>query len=148
MTDGGMWYTADGKVMKRFGPDDSDGLKLLRKFFPDWTVDFITADFRGWAITSARIEVDMGCRLWLMREDERVDLFKKQWPTCHRDTIFIGDGMFDAPILQMCLYGIAPRDAAPVAIAVADWITECKGGNRAVAEACLHIMERAKEMDW
>ena len=32
MTNGQLIYTANGKTMKVFGPDDHDGLSLLKKF--------------------------------------------------------------------------------------------------------------------
>jgi len=32
MTTGHMLYTENGKTMKVFGPDDHDGLSLLKKF--------------------------------------------------------------------------------------------------------------------
>ncbi len=32
MTNGQFTYTKEGKIMKNFGPDDHDGLSLLKKF--------------------------------------------------------------------------------------------------------------------
>ena len=35
------FYTAEGKFMKSFGPDDNDGLSLLKEFIE---IRFITGD--------------------------------------------------------------------------------------------------------
>ena len=134
--------------MKRFGPDDHDGLKMLQRELPDWEIDFISADQNGWAITERRIQHDMGYRLHLIPEEDRAPAFARLWPNAAQDVIFIGDGMFDAPLLQSCFYGIAPRDAAPIARAMAVYVTQSLGGNRAVAKACLHIIQTAKEDGW
>ena len=39
-------------------------------------------------------------------------------------------------------YALAPANADKMAIAHANFVTERSGGNRAVAEASLHIMEK------
>ena len=32
LTDGGFYYSSEGKVLKKFGPDDNDALKLLEPY--------------------------------------------------------------------------------------------------------------------
>lgn len=44
MTNGQFIYTADGKAMKIFGPDDNDGLSLLK---PHIDIRFVTGDKKG-----------------------------------------------------------------------------------------------------
>ena len=44
MTTGHFAYTANGKTMKIFGPDDHDGLSLLKKFIE---IRFVTGDKNG-----------------------------------------------------------------------------------------------------
>ena len=39
MTDGRFYYSADGKIMKSFGADDSDALGLLRNYL---NIEFLT----------------------------------------------------------------------------------------------------------
>ena len=48
LTTGQFLYTAEGKVMKVFGPDDHDALMLLRRHLP---VHAVTGDRRGMPIT-------------------------------------------------------------------------------------------------
>jgi len=39
-------------------------------------------------------------------------------------------------------YSIAPANSDEKAIEMADYVTKRSGGDRAVAEACLHILEK------
>ena len=41
LTDGTFYYSEKGKIMKKFGPHDSDGLKLISDLIK---VEFISAD--------------------------------------------------------------------------------------------------------
>ena len=62
LTDGGFYYTTEGKVMKKFGADDNDALSLLR---PYMDIIFVTGDKRGFEISSKRIN-DMHFELELV----------------------------------------------------------------------------------
>ena len=56
MTTGQFAYTAEGKSMKVFGPDDNDALSLLKNLID---IRFITGDKNGIEITKRRIVDDM-----------------------------------------------------------------------------------------
>jgi 3-deoxy-D-manno-octulosonate 8-phosphate phosphatase (KDO 8-P phosphatase) len=53
----------------------------------------------------------------------------------------MGDSYLDVPILEAVGYGIAPASAAKGARLAASYVTEGRGAERAVAEACHHILE-------
>ena len=54
--------------------------------------------------------------------------------------IYMGDGIFDHYAKEVA-YSIAPSNADENAKRQANYVTKRSGGNRAVAEACLHILE-------
>ena len=54
----------------------------------------------------------------------------------------MGDGIFDHFVFQKIGYSIAPGNANSLAKKYANFVTTCNGGDRAVAEACLHILEK------
>ena len=58
------------------------------------------------------------------------------------NVIYMGDGIFDHFVMQKVGYSIAPSNADRLAKKNADYVTERKGGDRAVAEACIHILEK------
>ena len=137
MTTGQFLYTAEGKVMKVFGPDDNDGLSLLRQYLE---IRFVTGDKKGFPISSKRIVDDMKYPLDVVSTIRRVDWIRELYPL--ERVIFMGDGIFDHYVMREVGYAIAPANADALAKQAAHYVTERSGGDRAVAEACLHILEK------
>ena len=133
MTTGQFLYSADGKTHKIFGPHDADGLKLIKDKL---NVVFITADKKGLPISKKRIK-DMGFKIELVPEADRYAWFKKRFG--FENTVFIGDGIFDAPIIKDCRFGIAPANARIEAKKWADYVTPSKSAEGAVCDACIKI---------
>jgi 3-deoxy-D-manno-octulosonate 8-phosphate phosphatase (KDO 8-P phosphatase) len=137
MTTGHFLYTSDGKVMKIFGPDDNDGLSLLKN---NIEIRFITGDKKGFPISKKRIVDDMKYPLDIVSTIRRIEWIKARYPL--NKVIYMGDGIFDHYVMREVGYAIAPANADRLAKQHADYVTERKGGDRAVAEACLHIMAK------
>lgn len=137
LTDGTFYYSEQGKIMKRFGADDSDALSLLVPFLE---VRFVTGDKRGFGITSKRIVEDMKMPLDLVSTIKRCEWIAERYAM--EDVIYMGDGIFDHYVMKEVGYAIAPANADRNALSCADYVTKRPGGDRAVAEACLHIMEK------
>jgi len=136
MTNGQFLYSSDGKVMKIFGPDDNDGLSLLKPFLE---IRFVTGDKKGFAISKKRIVDDMGYSLDTVSTIHRIDWIEQQFDA--KNVIYMGDGIFDHYVMKKVGYSIAPANADHLAKQHAHYITQRSGGDRAVAEACLHILE-------
>lgn len=135
-TDGKFHYTVDGKVMKTFGDADADALSLLQGRLH---VHMVTGDKRGFPITKKRIHDDMGHPLDLVSTFQRID-----WIRTHYDpatTIYMGDGIYDPLVFKHVAYGIAPANAFFHTKPHANYITQARGGEGAVAEAVLHVLE-------
>lgn len=137
LTNGQFFYTNKGKEMKVFGPDDNDGLSLLSESLE---IRFITGDRKGLEISRKRIVDDMGYKLDLVSTIRRTQWINENYSL--NSVIYMGDGIFDHYVMKEVLYSIAPSNADKNAKAYASFITERAGGDRAVAEACLHILER------
>jgi 3-deoxy-D-manno-octulosonate 8-phosphate phosphatase (KDO 8-P phosphatase) len=133
MTTGQFLYSEKGKAYKIFGPHDADGLKLIRDKV---NIFFITADKKGFAISKKRID-DMGYSLELVSEENRLQYFRDKFG--FENTIYMGDGIFDVPILKACRFGIAPSNARIEAKRAADFVTIPKSGEGAVCDACIKI---------
>lgn len=136
MTDGKFYYTSEGKALKAFGPDDHDGLSLLKDHLE---IVFVTGDKRGFDISKARIVDDMKMPLELVSTIKRIDWIRSRWDP--RSVIYMGDGIFDHYVFKEVAYSIAPANADEFARVSASYVTRRPGGDRAVAEACLHILE-------
>ncbi len=136
LTDGGFYYSESGKVMKKFGADDNDALSLLRPYLE---IVFVTGDKRGFKISEKRI-LDMHFELKLVSTIKRIEWIKANYDPAK--AIYMGDGIFDHYVMKEVGYSIATANSDEHAKAFADYITKRSGGDRAVAEACLHIMEQ------
>lgn len=138
LTDGQFYYTAEGKVMKSFGPDDGDALLLLKPYL---NICFVTGDKKGFAITKKRVETDMKFPLHQVSTFERVKWLEDSGMK-PEETIYMGDGIFDAMVFEKVAYSVAPANAFYATKKKADFVTHSRGGDSAVAEACLHIAEK------
>jgi 3-deoxy-D-manno-octulosonate 8-phosphate phosphatase (KDO 8-P phosphatase) len=135
LNDGMLYWGVDGKPFKAFGNYDHDGLKLLRDHL---AIEFVSADENGYGITHNRIVEHMKFPLTMVKEKDRLDfVLKKGNP---EETIFMGDGPYDAKIFPHVGLSIAPAQAWKTAIENADYVTDREGGKGAVMEACVHIM--------
>ncbi len=137
LTTGQFLYTSEGKFSKVFGPHDNDGIKLLSKFIP---IQAISADHRGFHITKKRVGEDMGLQLDLVSEGSRLAWLKNNFELSH--VVYMGDGIFDAEIFDHVGYSIAPANAFYLARDKAHYVTQTRSGEGAVAEACLHIIDK------
>ena len=137
MTTGQFLYSELGKQFKIFGPDDNDALGLLKPFME---IRFVTGDKKGFSISYRRIKIDMKFEIDLVSTVKRIDWIKELYDP--KDVIYMGDGIFDHYVMKEVGYSIAPKNSDKTAKEIANFVTERSGGNRAVAEACLHIMEK------
>ena len=137
MTNGQFFYSETGKQMKIFGPDDNDGLRLLNQYIK---IRFVTGDRKGFPITTKRIKEDMKFDLDLVSTIKRIDWIKEHYNP--KEVIYMGDGIFDHYVMKEVGYSIAPANSDKIAKSHANFVTERSGGDRAVAEACLHIMQK------
>lgn len=137
LTNGKFYYTEAGKVMKVFGPDDNDALSLLQPYLP---IRFVTGDKKGFPISKKRIVDDMGFELDLVSTIRRIEWIKERWKP--EQVIYVGDGIFDHYVFKYVGYSIATANADEYAKKTADYVTRRAGGDRAVAETCLHILQR------
>lgn len=135
MTTGQFAYTVEGKAFKIFGPDDHDGLLLLRELLP---IHFISGDRKGFEITRRRISDDMKFPLDLVSTIDRVSWISSHWTA--ESVIYMGDGLMDLAVFDVVGYSICPANGFYLARERASFVTRHSGGDRAVAEACVHIL--------
>ena len=137
MTTGQFIYSSKGKMFKIFGPDDNDALSLLKPFL---NIIFVSGDKKGFSISKKRIVSDMGYELNLVSTIKRFEWINSNFNP--QEVIYIGDGIFDHYVMRSVGYAIAPQNADLLAKKSANYITKRNGGDRAVAEACLHILKK------
>jgi 3-deoxy-D-manno-octulosonate 8-phosphate phosphatase (KDO 8-P phosphatase) len=132
LTCGGHYYSKEGKIIKRFGGNDADALKVLREKFVD-NIIFITSDKIGFDISKRRID-DMGYQLiFVGRKEDRI----KYLSSLDGDTIFIGDGIFDSEAYGSVKTSFCLKDSTPQAKRKATYILPTTAGNNVFS----HLLE-------
>ncbi len=61
---------------------------------------------------------------------------------------YMGDDIFDLPVMRYVGLGAAPADAYPLVKEGADWVSDCPGGHGAVRELIDLIVKARGEWDW
>jgi 3-deoxy-D-manno-octulosonate 8-phosphate phosphatase (KDO 8-P phosphatase) len=137
LTDGKFYYSKEGKEFKSFGPDDHDALKEIQERLE---VVVVTADALGFEISQRRVEQDMGIKLFLVNAKERANWIHDNYPNHYK--IYMGDGYYDEQVFKTVDLAIAPSNALKHTQQMAHHVTSRSGGDRAVAEACIYILEK------
>ncbi len=139
LTDGRLYYGADGEALKVFNTLDGHGLKKLAA--SGVTLALITG--RDTPMV-ARRAAELGIQHVIQgREDKGValaDLAASLGVTA-RETGYAGDDEPDVPALQWAQIAFAPASGHDCARAAADHVTRARGGEGAVREICDALLE-------
>lgn len=137
-TDGGMYYTADGDVMKKFSVRDGWGLSFLRRNGVE--VAIMTGE--DTPIVKRRAEKLKIDRCYLGVKD-KLSLARQ---VCEEigiglhETAFIGDDLNDVPLLREVGFSGTPANASDYVQRYAHYVTRLCGGSGAFREFAERIL--------
>ncbi|MGE5682548.1 MAG: KdsC family phosphatase, partial [Bacillota bacterium] len=123
-TDGGLYYSADGMVMKRYNVKDGMGVNRLRDRGIETGIvsgdksDIITA--RG-----NRLKLDL-IYIGIMDKKLALDEICAKRNLSYENIAFIGDDVNDISIISNVGLSAAPADAVEEILEIADYICERK----------------------
>lgn len=148
MTDGGLYYTDDGHISRKYNVKDGVGIK--RAMDAGIQIAIISAGVSGSVLERARtlgiVHVFTGV------EDKRdvLETLCDELGIGLEEVAHIGDDLNDIPLLDAVGCPIAVADAQPEAWEAALIITEQVGGNGAIREICDALVKSRKEAgeDW
>lgn len=134
LTDGGLMFSAEGEVLKRFHTLDGHGIKLLQKAG-------ITP-----AVVTGRDSAPLRLRLQQLGVEHAVFGTEDKLPAAERilqtlgcdwsQVAAMGDDWPDLPVMGRARLACAPRNAQAEVLHRAHWITPSLGGHGAVRELC------------
>lgn len=142
MTKPYFMYTRFGKKAKFFSADDKEAVLIAAEYFQ---IKFITADKRGYRISKKRIIKDMNCNLDLVNSKNRLSWIENLGDIS--ETVYIGDSFTDISIFKEVGISYCPSDASIFLKPHATKVLLSKGGERAVAEACLNLLADINVID-
>lgn len=140
LTDGGMYFTENGLVMKKFNVKDGMGsVKLREKGFE---VGIITTDTSPMAkIRSERLNQEhIIIGTWEKKKAAEEICSKKGLSL--ENIAFIGDDVNDLELLKAVGFSAAPKDAVPQILDCVDYVCKKKGGDgcfREIADMLLYV---------
>ncbi len=134
LTDGKLWYAADGSELKAFCSLDGAGMKRLMA--NDVEIGVITA--RRSHVVSVRT-AELGIVHVYQGQDQKLDCYEhlisalKLTPD---QVCYTGDDIVDLPVMLRVGLSVAPANAHPSVRDRAHWRTRLRGGEGAAREVC------------
>ena len=138
LTDGGIYFSDNGREVKKFNVKDGLGLSFMAK--TDITVAIITG--RNSPIVSERMK-SLGITHVYQGRMNKIETYNNLLEALKllpQQSAYVGDDVIDLPIMKNCGLPIAVADAHETVIEVAQWITKKNGGQGAGREVCDLIM--------
>ncbi len=132
MTDGGLYYSADGVELKRFHAHDGYG--IVRALEHGLQIGIISG--RTSPVVEARARVLNITDVIQGSIDKVAGLrtLQQKYGFADEEFAFIGDELFDLPLLRLVGFSAAPRNARKEVKREVDYVTVMNGGDGAVRE--------------
>lgn len=144
LTDGRLYYGAQGEALKVFDVRDGHGIRMLLAN----GVDVALLSARRSEIVAARAR-ELGIPRAVQGAADKADAFGALLTESGLDAEqagFIGDDLPDLPVLRIAGFAATVADGREELKAVAHWIAPCAGG-RAAARALADFVLDAKGID-
>lgn len=151
LTDGGIYYDANGNEIKRFDVKDGLGIKVAM----ETGLEFAILTGRQSPMVRRRAE-ELGIQFFLEGVQKKAPALMKlseERGVPLDEMAYIGDDWNDLPAMMLTGFKACPADAAEEIKAVADYISISPGGHGAVRECLRKLLkeriewkDRAKEL--
>lgn len=134
LTDGSLYFSADGETLKRFHTLDGHGLKLLQR--AGITPAVVTG--RDSPALRRRLEALGVTHVRYGTEDKRpaAEAILAELGLDWNQAAAIGDDWPDLPVLRRCAFAAAPPAAQADVLAAVHHVTRAAGGQGAAREFC------------
>ena len=133
MTDGGMFFTANGDEQKKF--NTKDGMGILHSSKKGIEIGIISSGFSD-QIVKKRAEM-LGIKNCYVGRDSKIDILD-QWiqekKLSYDEVAMIGDDINDLSVMNKIGFSACPSDSVNEVKAICDVILQKKGGTGCVRE--------------
>ena len=134
LTDGRLYFGADGETLKVFDVRDGAGLVAVQRA----GISVAIVSGRNSPAVDRRA-AELGIRLVRQGATDKaheLETLAARLGAAREEVACVGDDTPDLPMLRRAGLAIAVADAHAEIIAAADWVTTRKGGRGAVREVC------------
>lgn len=134
LTDGGLLFSGEGEVLKRFHTLDGHGLKLLQQ------AGITPAVVTGRDSPALRLRLhNLGVTHARFGTEDKVpaaEAILGELGLPWAQAAAMGDDWPDLPVMRRARFACAPANAHAEVLAMADWVTPRQGGDGAVRQFC------------
>ena len=139
LTDGRLWYTADGKELKVFHAFDGHGVKMLAE---GGVRCAILSGRKAPAVTRRAKELGIDLvRQGIAAKREEFERMLKRLRLDAEAAGYMGDDVVDLPVLRICGFACAPREAPASVRESVHYVCSAPAGAGAVRELCEFILQ-------
>ena len=138
-TDGGLYYTTDGLVMKRFQVKDGMGVNLARE--KGIEVAIISGDASDIAvIRGQRLKIELIYNNIHEKKDVLDEICRLR-NLKYEEIAFIGDDVNDISVLECVGFSASPKNGVKAVTSIVDYVCTKNGGEGAFRELVELIIE-------
>ena len=140
LTDGGLYYTKDGDVMKRFHVRDGMGVTLLRKNnIPTIIITKETTSMvRKWAKKMNVTKLYDGIK----QKELMIDTICSKYKVKPEELAYIGDDINDIELLKLVGLSAAPADSIKEVRKICNYVCKTYSGFGVLREVCDLILSK------
>ena len=145
LTDGKLYFGADGEALKVFDVRDGHGIRMLI----DAGVEVAILSARRSEIVALRAR-ELGIARVMQGQSDKAKGFKallEDTNVSTAETGFVGDDLPDLPVLRVAGFAATVGDARDEVKAASHWVAQ-EGGGRAAVRAIAEFVLRAKGVDF
>ena len=139
LTDGGLWFDAEGQLIKRFDVRDGLGIRLLQQ--AGIQIAFLSGGRGGATEVRARQLGISHCLVGIKDKPAALTALQAELGVSTEGTAFVGDDLNDLAVRPLVRLLLAPADACVPVRRAADLVMQHKGGQGAVRELAEGILQ-------
>ena len=139
LTDGGLWFDADGQLIKRFDVRDGLGIRLLQQ--AGVQIAFLSGGRGGATEVRARQLGIEHCLAGIKDKPAALQTLQQQLQVTVSQTVFVGDDLNDLAVRPVVGLLFAPADACRPVRRGADAVLQHRGGHGAVRELAERLLQ-------
>lgn len=145
LTDGALYFLADGTEIKPFNVQDGLGIKFLGRS------GIATAIITGRSSPQVEMRAEtLGIDYLEQGREDKLVALKELWSRTGfsaEQTAYIGDDLPDLSAIRTVAFGATVPNGHPLVQEHADWITQAHGGRGAVRELCETLLDAQGKLE-
>jgi YrbI family 3-deoxy-D-manno-octulosonate 8-phosphate phosphatase len=144
LTDGGMYYSSKGEIMKKFNTKDGMGVELLRK--NNIKTILMTKENSPIVVKRGKKIKVNEIFIGIDNKEMKLDKICKKFSLTPPNIVYIGDDLNDLNIMKLVGFSACPADAEQEILDISSYICKKEGGKGVFREVTNLILENREKI--